>query len=107
MEGNYSNTYDLRMPRADALAWLDYPRRTCLSRVLIRIAKGYGRTRPDLPEGCPEKIDWEFLRFVWDYPNKHRCHIPEGIARYGGHLRVTRFDQDREADAYLAALGRR
>src|SRR5262245_30772801 len=53
MDGNFSNTYDLRMPRADTLIWLDYPHYTCLRRVLLRLAKNYGRTRPDLPAGCP------------------------------------------------------
>ena len=25
---------------------------------------------PDLPDGCPEKFDLEFLRFVWDFPRR-------------------------------------
>jgi adenylate kinase family enzyme len=105
MDGNFHNTYDLRMPRADSLLWLDYPRATCIRRVLLRILKDYGRIRPDLPEGCPEKFDPEFLKFVWDYPLKHRPHIPDGIACYGSHLRVSRFGNDREAEVFLAALG--
>jgi len=36
MDGNYHNTYDIRMQRADTLLWLDYPRATCLRRVLLR-----------------------------------------------------------------------
>jgi adenylate kinase family enzyme len=107
MEGNFHSTFDIRMPRADSQLWLDYSRRICLCRVLVRLAKDYGRSRPDLPEGCPEKFDLEFLRFVWNYPAKHRPHIPDGIARYGSHLRVTRFLRDRDADAFLALLGAR
>jgi adenylate kinase family enzyme len=104
IEGNYSNSYDLRMPRADALIWLDYPRRTCMRRVLLRILKDYGRNRPDLPPGCPEQFDSEFIRFVWNFPAKNRPHIVEGIERYGGHLRVTRFDHDRDAERFLASV---
>ena len=103
MDGNYSSTYDIRMPRADTLIWLDYPRRTCMRRVLLRIARNYGRRRPDLPQGCREHIDLEFIRFVWNFPIKNRRHIVEGIERYGSHLRVTRLTHDREADAFLAA----
>src|SRR3954464_11046350 len=33
MDGNYSSTFDIRMPRADTLIWLDYPRATYLRRV--------------------------------------------------------------------------
>ena len=27
MDGNYAGTFDLRVPRADTVIWLDYPRR--------------------------------------------------------------------------------
>jgi adenylate kinase family enzyme len=105
MDGIYSSTFDIRMPRADALFWLDYPRTTCMRRVLIRMVKGYGRTRSELPEGCPECFDTEFLRYVWDFPYKHRPLIPAGIAKFGGHLRVKQLTGDCEAENYLAALG--
>jgi adenylate kinase family enzyme len=67
MDGNYSNTYDIRMPRADSLVWLDYPRVVCMRRVLMRTIEGYGRTRRDLPDNCPERLDLAFLRYVWEF----------------------------------------
>jgi adenylate kinase family enzyme len=105
MDGNFYNTFDLRMPRADTLIWLDYPRARCLRRVLLRSLKDYGRSRSDLAEGCPEQFDAEFYRFVWDFPGKYRPHITEGIERFGSHLRVSRFGHDRDADRFLATLG--
>ena len=72
MDGNYDSSLDLRLPRADAVVWFDYPRRVALPRVLWRVAKTYGRVREDLAPGCPEKVDWEFLRYVWDFPGKER-----------------------------------
>jgi adenylate kinase family enzyme len=101
MDGNYSGTFDLRMPRADTAIWLDYPRAVCLRRVLWRIIKGYGRTRADLPDGCPEQFDAQFLRFIWNFPANSRPRIVDGLQRFGGHLRVLRFTRDREADAFL------
>ncbi len=105
MDGNYSSTYDIRVPRADSLVWLDHPRPIFLRRVLLRTFIGYGRTRPDLPEGCPEHINLAFLRYVWDFPRKHRPRIAEGIERFGGHLRVTRLRCDRDAEDFLATVG--
>jgi adenylate kinase family enzyme len=105
MDGNYSNTFDIRIPRADSLVWLDYPRATCMRRALVRIAKGYGRTRPDLAEGCPEKIDLEFLHYVWNFPRQQRSRIPSAIEQFGGHLRVTRLASDREAAQFLGVRG--
>jgi len=105
MDGNYFNTYDVRMPRADTLIWLDYPRGTCVRRVLLRTAAGYGRTRADLPERCPERFDLPFLRYVWNFPKQHRPRIVKGIEQFGGHLRVIRLGGDRDADRFLAAIG--
>jgi adenylate kinase family enzyme len=105
MDGNYANTYDIRMPLADSLVWLDYPRAICMRRVLWRTLRGFGRTRSDLPPGCREKLDPEFLRFVWQYRGKHRHHIEDGIARLGRHLRVRRLCDDRAVEGFFAAVG--
>ena len=101
MDGNYSATFDLRMPRADTAIWLDYPRTTCLRRVVWRSLKGYGRTRADLPDGCPEQFDAKFLRFIWDFPANSRPRIVDGLQRFGAHLRVLRLTNDRDVAAFL------
>ncbi len=78
---------------------------TPMRRVLLRTVKGYGRTRPDLPENCPERFDLEFLRYVWEFPRKQRPRIVTAIDQFGGHLRVTRLGRDAEVEGFLAALG--
>ena len=83
MDGNYGASLDLRLPRADTVAWFDYPRRVALRRVLWRIATTYGRVREDLAPGCPEKVDWEFLRYVWDFPGKERSQVVAMLAEHG------------------------
>ena len=103
MDGNYSGTFDLRMPRADTVIWLDYPRTVCLRRVLWRAITGYGRTRADLPDGCPEQLDVKFLRFVWAFPTNSRPRIVDGLQRFGAHLRLCQFTSDRAAAAFLRA----
>jgi adenylate kinase family enzyme len=103
MDGNYSATFDLRMPRADTVIWLDYPRMRCVWRVVTRAIKDHGRNRPDLPDGCPEQIDLKFYRFVWDFPNRSRPQIVEGLKTIGSHLRVIRLANDRQVAAFLRA----
>jgi len=105
MDGNYSGTFDIRMSRADSLVWLDHPRNVCIRRVLIWIIKGYGRTRADLPEGCPEHVDIKFLRYVWKFRRKHRQRIVAAGAQFGQHLRVIRIDCDRDMEKFLADVG--
>lgn len=96
----------MRLPRADTVFWFDYPRLRCLRQMAWRIASTYGRVRPDLAPGCPEQIDWAFLRFVWTFPANSRPTIVAALAQYmpaGAVLSVCR----RRADVrrYLARVG--
>ncbi|MCQ0990236.1 AAA family ATPase [Jiella marina] len=67
-DGNNSRTLALRATRADTLIYIDLPRDICLRRIVKRIALGYGRVRPDMAPGCPERLDWGFLKWVWSFP---------------------------------------
>jgi adenylate kinase family enzyme len=73
IDGNYSATLHLRLARATAILWLDLPRWVCLGSILWRLAACYGRTRPDMAEGCCEGWDPQFLRFAWTW---HRLRRP-------------------------------
>lgn len=64
IEGNYSSTFDIRMAQADTFIYLELPLLVCLYRVLKRWLANIGKTRPDMGEGCPEKMEWEFLKFI-------------------------------------------
>ena len=76
-EGNYARrTFDLRLPRADLVIWLDTPRLTCLKRVILRSV--LNKPRPDLPAGCTERLDrafLTFLKFVWTFDRGYRPGI--------------------------------
>lgn len=104
MDGNYSGTFDLRMPRADAVIWLDQRRWICFARVLWRIARSYGQVRGDMAPGCPEHVDLDFLRYVWTFPRKHRPRIIAGLARHDALPRTVILRSDREAQAFLDAV---
>lgn len=72
MDGNFNRTMELRLAKCDTVIYLDYSRLVCLWGVLCRIVKSYGKTRPDMGEGCPERIDFEFLKWVWNYNRDKR-----------------------------------
>jgi adenylate kinase family enzyme len=74
IDGNFQSTLELRMQYADTVIFLDYPRRVFMTSVLKRIWQTYGTSRADLRPGCPEKLDWEFLRWVWNF---QRDEMPE------------------------------
>ncbi len=108
-DGNYlSRTFDLRLPRADLVVWLDTPRLVCAARVLVRT--GLGRPRPDLPAGCSEHLNGtdfpEFIRSMWDFDRLKRPRLEAALLAYGVpvvHLR-TRRDVERFVSAIPSAL---
>lgn len=80
MDGNYSGTLDLRLAAADAVIFLDLPRALRIRRVLVRRLRyrklRYARRpRPDMAPGCPERLTFQFLKYLWKYPIEYRPGI--------------------------------
>ncbi|MCI9125682.1 MAG: DNA topology modulation protein [Eubacterium sp.] len=65
IEGNYSKLfYERRMEEADLIIMMLFHRFACLKRVIKRYQKYKNKTRPDMGEGCNEKLDAEFIWWV-------------------------------------------
>ena len=103
IDGNYSRTLDVRLARSEAAIMLDFPRLLCLYRSLKRAVMYRGVVRPDMAPGCPEKVDAEFLRFVWDYPTRSRARVLEKLRRFGEHHALVHLAHPREVAALLVA----
>jgi adenylate kinase family enzyme len=105
-EGNYSRrTFDLRLPGADLIIWLDTPRATCMRRVILRSV--LNRPRADLPAGCTEKLNKEFLKFldyVWNFDRIARPGIESARLAIGPRIPVIRLRTVQETSEFLAAL---
>lgn len=71
MDGNYNRTLPERLKCCDTVIYLDFSRVSSLLGVAKRIITTYGRVRPDMGEGCPERIDLDFLKWVWNF-NKNK-----------------------------------
>ena len=72
---------DLRLSACDTVIFLDYPRHVCLWRALKRLITYRNRVRPDMTEGCPERITWEFLRWIWRYRTHYRPSLLTKLAQ--------------------------
>lgn len=102
MDGNYGGTLELRLRRADTVIVLDLPAWLCTARIVIRALRHRGRVRPDMAEGCPEQISWEFIRYTATFPWHARRRTEARLASYDGDVR--RLRSRAEADAFLASL---
>ena len=65
IDGNYSKLFlEKRLEEADLIILLLFNRFSCLYRVWNRYRRYKKTTRPDMAEGCNEKIDAEFVMWV-------------------------------------------
>lgn len=104
MDGNSPSTLDLRMPRADRIILFNRSRLACVARIGRRVAGTYGTVRPDMAPGCPERFDWEFLKFVWNYPKKDWLELIGAIDRHSAWERTITLTSDAKSSAFLDAV---
>ena len=106
MDGNYTErpSGQLRRQLADTIIWFDLPRRTCMTGILIRIARSYGQVRPEMAEGCPEKIDFEFFHYVWTYRARQRPKLLKYFEGLRPDQTFVCFTERAQADRYLANI---
>ena len=62
-EGGFSKTYDHRASRADTLIWIDLSVGLRMWRVSKRLIQYWGQERPDMADGCTERVHSETLPF--------------------------------------------
>jgi adenylate kinase family enzyme len=107
MDGTNPSTFDIRVPRSDLVIWMQMPRYLCIWGILSRWVRHYGKTRPDMAPGCPEKMDLEFFHFVWTFEKRFAWRIVDGLARHGGETPLVVVKSRRQMRDLLDLLGAR
>ncbi len=102
IDGNYGSTMDLRLAACDTVIFLDLPTWTCLYRVLKRTITHWGRSRPDLTEGCPERFDWPFTKWILTYRRTRRPRILGRLNELNPDQTVVILSSQREIDDFVA-----
>lgn len=104
MDGTYESTLHLRIPAADCLILVHQPRLLCLWRIIKRKATIDDHARPDAPAG--QRIDWPFIRYVWNYPTVTEPLVNARIREFGLDKAVIELDGDRQIEGLLRELTR-
>ncbi len=80
IEGNYHHIYwNERLEKADTVIFIDVNRFTCIYQAWKRSLMYKGKTRPDMGEGCTEKFDLEFAKWVFFKGRKKRREYLKAI----------------------------
>lgn len=105
MDGNYNRTLPERIKHCDTIIYLDFSRVACLLGVLKRVITTYGTVRPDMGEGCPERFDLEFLKWVWNY-NKDKRASNYALLDKATHAQTIVLKNRKMVKHFLQSLGK-
>lgn len=103
LDGNFHRTLDLRLDYCDAVILLNYPTLVCYFRVIKRIIANAGKTRSDMTEGCPERFDREFLKYVLSFKKKKLPKIKDALAKRN-EVKVIEIKSDYALKKFLKSL---
>lgn len=103
IDGNYSRTMERRLERCDTIVYLDFSRWACLWGVFQRVLSNRGQTRPDMAPGCPERLDWAFFKWIWNFNRENRTQNYLWLAK-ARHARSIVLRSRKEVQAFLQQL---
>ena len=105
IDGNYSKlSYARRLEEADLIILLLFNRFTCLRRAYRRYRQYAHSTRPDMAQGCKEKFDWAFIKWIlWEGRTKRKRDQFQQILTQYGHKAVSIKNQE-QLNQYLDAI---
>ena len=99
-DGNYHQTLDLRLERAETVVFLDTPWWICAGRAFMR---GLRKPVGEMPEGCDDSVrrrlrdEWRLVGVIW----RNRRAEPEReraiISQHGPHAALHVLDSRRAA----------
>ncbi|HLN61255.1 MAG TPA: DNA topology modulation protein [Symbiobacteriaceae bacterium] len=104
MDGNYGHTLDIRLAAADTVIFMDVSRWVCLWGAIKRRITYAGRSRPDMNPGCPEQLDWQFLRWIWEFPTTRRPRLEAKLANLRPDQTLVRIRSRSEGARFVEAL---
>lgn len=104
MDGNSPGTLPLRLPRTQIVLWRRPPRRVALWGVFSRWLRYRGGTRPEMAPGCPERLNWKFLKYIWTFEREEVPQFEEMLSLHGRDVPVLTLKSHRESDELLARL---
>ena len=102
LDGNYGGTLDVRLQKCDTVVFLDLSRWLCLWRIVKRALRYRNQQRPAMAEGCPEKLDLEFVLWVWNYPRLTRPEVAKLLREQSDGKQIVWLRSRRQVEKFLA-----
>ena len=97
----------MRLAAADTVVFLDLPTHVCIWRIIDRALNpraGTSGHRPDMAEGCAEKLDPPFIEWVYNYRERSRPKLLAMLAEVEDEKVIHTFTSSRAADRWVREL---
>ncbi|MEM9547249.1 MAG: DNA topology modulation protein [Bacteroidota bacterium] len=104
IDGNYGSTMDVRFQYADTIVFMNISTMTCLWRVLGRIWKYHGQVRPDMPTGCKERFDLDFLHYVATYNLLRRKRLLQKLELMSTEKKVVIIKNEKDINRFVSSI---
>ncbi len=106
LDGSNPSTFEMRLPRTQLVIWMLLPRISCMMGVAKRVARHYGTVRPEMADGCREKLpDMEFLGYIWHFEKRHAPVFIRNFDLYGPEVPIFQVKSRAQARALLDLIG--
>lgn len=106
MDGNYGGTMEMRFAACDTVIFLDLPRAICVWRAIKRVLLYQKNSRPDMAEGCDERFDLKFYKWIWDYPTRTKPRVEALINRFQDTKKIIRLSSTKEVENFFVNFSR-
>jgi hypothetical protein len=57
-----------------------------------------------MADGCDEKFDWEFLKWVWNFPERSKPKVEKLLVEYQNTKTIFRLKSRKEVENFLSRL---
>ena len=105
MDGNYSGTLDNRLEACDTVILLDMNRTHCIWRVLKRAAIYRNKNRPDMAEGCHERLTLTFILWIWNYSRRTRPKVIRLLESASAEKKIVYLRSQKDVGEFLRSAG--
>jgi len=104
IDGNFSGTLQQRIESCDTIVFLDLSRALCLWRILKRRLHYRHGGRPDMAEGCNERLNLEFVSWILNYQRRTRPKVLNLIKLNTANKKIFWLKSPQQVKAFLLSL---
>jgi adenylate kinase family enzyme len=105
IDGNYSGTLEQRVAACDTIVFLDLARLVCVWRVVKRRLLYRHHNRPDMAEGCAERLNLEFFLWIMNYSQRTRPKVVRLIEANRKLKKIVWLKSRKDLDLFLREVG--